>query len=29
MASVIHGFIYNKDAFGELGLDEPETTVML
>ncbi|NOZ73486.1 MAG: carbohydrate ABC transporter substrate-binding protein [Chloroflexi bacterium] len=25
MASVIHGFIYNKDAFGELGLDEPET----
>jgi len=26
MASVIHGFIYNKDAFDELGL-EPPTTV--
>jgi len=26
MASVIHGFIYNKDAFAELGL-EPPTTV--
>lgn len=25
MASVIHGFIYNKDAFAELGLSEPET----
>ncbi len=25
MASVIHGFIYNKDAFTELGLSEPET----
>ncbi len=25
MASVIHGFIYNKDAFTELGLAEPET----
>ncbi len=25
MASVIHGFIYNKDAFEELGLDVPET----
>lgn len=25
MASVIHGFIYNKDAFAELGLEEPET----
>ncbi|MBT8418023.1 MAG: ABC transporter substrate-binding protein, partial [Silicimonas sp.] len=25
MASVIHGFIYNKDAFAELGLDVPET----
>ncbi|MEM9550441.1 MAG: ABC transporter substrate-binding protein [Pseudomonadota bacterium] len=25
MASVIHGFIYNKDAFGELGLEVPET----
>jgi len=25
MASVIHGFIYNKDAFNELGLSEPET----
>jgi len=25
MASVIHGFIYNKDAFNELGLEEPET----
>ena len=26
MASVIHGFIYNKDAFAELGI-EPPTTV--
>ena len=25
MASVIHGFIYNKDAFNELGLEEPKT----
>ncbi len=25
MASVIHGFIYNKDAFAELGLDVPQT----
>ncbi|WP_300055275.1 ABC transporter substrate-binding protein [uncultured Roseobacter sp.] len=25
MASVIHGFIYNKEAFDELGLDVPET----
>ena len=25
MASVIHGFIYNKDAFDELGLEEPTT----
>lgn len=25
MAAVIHGFIYNKDAFTELGLDVPET----
>ena len=25
MASVIHGFIYNRDAFEELGLSEPET----
>ena len=25
MASVIHGFIYNKDAFGELGLEVPTT----
>nr|WP_321460530.1 ABC transporter substrate-binding protein [uncultured Cohaesibacter sp.] len=25
MASVIHGFIYNKDAFDELGLAVPET----
>ncbi|MBT8414906.1 MAG: ABC transporter substrate-binding protein [Boseongicola sp.] len=25
MASVIHGFIYNKDAFEELGLEEPTT----
>ena len=25
MASVIHGFIYNKDAFTELGLDVPVT----
>ncbi|MCA8881473.1 MAG: carbohydrate ABC transporter substrate-binding protein [Rhodobacteraceae bacterium] len=25
IASVIHGFIYNKDAFAELGLDVPET----
>ncbi|MCE8519887.1 carbohydrate ABC transporter substrate-binding protein [Ruegeria pomeroyi] len=27
MASVIHGFIYNKDAFAELGLNVPETEV--
>lgn len=26
MASVIHGFIYNADAFAELGLDVPTTT---
>ncbi len=26
MASVIHGFIYNADAFKELGLDVPTTT---
>ena len=26
MASVIHGFIYNKDIFEELGLQEPTTT---
>ncbi len=26
MASVIHGFIYNKDAFDEMGLSEPKTT---
>ncbi|WP_192895634.1 ABC transporter substrate-binding protein [Arsenicitalea aurantiaca] len=26
MASVIHGFIYNADAFAELGLEEPTTT---
>lgn len=26
MASVIHGFIYNKDAFKELGLAVPKTT---
>ena len=26
MASVIHGFMYNKDAFSELGLEVPETT---
>jgi raffinose/stachyose/melibiose transport system substrate-binding protein len=25
MASVIHGFIYNKDAFAELGLEVPTT----
>jgi raffinose/stachyose/melibiose transport system substrate-binding protein len=25
MASVIHGFIYNKDAFAELGVSVPET----
>ena len=25
MASVIHGFIYNKDVFDELGLDVPKT----
>ncbi|WP_197918927.1 ABC transporter substrate-binding protein [Thiosulfatihalobacter marinus] len=25
MASVIHGFIYNKDAFDELGLSVPQT----
>ena len=25
MASVIHGFIYNKDAFAELGIDVPNT----
>ena len=25
MASVIHGFIYNADAFDELGLEEPTT----
>ncbi|MFQ6548446.1 ABC transporter substrate-binding protein [Aestuariibius sp. 2305UL40-4] len=25
MASVIHGFIYNRDAFAELGIDVPET----
>ena len=25
MASVIHGFIYNKDAFAELGIDVPQT----
>ena len=25
MASVIHGFIYNKDAFAKLGLSEPKT----
>ncbi|MBV1925849.1 MAG: ABC transporter substrate-binding protein, partial [Rhodobacteraceae bacterium] len=25
MASVIHGFIYNKDAFTELGINVPET----
>jgi raffinose/stachyose/melibiose transport system substrate-binding protein len=25
MASVIHGFIYNADAFAELGIDVPET----
>ncbi|WP_424933456.1 ABC transporter substrate-binding protein [Amaricoccus macauensis] len=25
MASVIHGFIYNKEAFEELGLEVPET----
>jgi raffinose/stachyose/melibiose transport system substrate-binding protein len=26
MASVIHGFIYNQDAFDQLGLKEPTTT---
>ncbi len=26
MASVIHGFIYNKDAFEEVGVDVPNTT---
>ena len=25
MASVIHGFIYNADAFAELGIEEPQT----
>ncbi|MDT8307426.1 MAG: ABC transporter substrate-binding protein [Anaerolineae bacterium] len=25
MASVIHGFMYNVDAFNELGLEEPQT----
>ena len=25
MASVIHGFIYNRDIFAEVGVDEPET----
>ena len=25
MASVIHGFIYNKEAFAELGIEEPAT----
>ncbi len=25
MASVIHGFMYNKDAFAELGIEVPET----
>ena len=25
MASVIHGFIYNKEAFSELGIEEPAT----
>ena len=25
MASVIHGFIYNKDAFAELGIEPPKT----
>ncbi len=25
MASVIHGFIYNKDAFKELGIEAPQT----
>lgn len=25
MASVIHGFIYNKDIFAELGIEAPET----
>ena len=25
MASVIHGFIYNKEAFAELGIDVPST----
>ena len=27
MASVIHGFIYNKDVFDEVGVDEPATYV--
>jgi raffinose/stachyose/melibiose transport system substrate-binding protein len=26
MASVIHGFIYNKDAFAKVGISEPKTT---
>ncbi|SFB72666.1 ABC transporter substrate-binding protein [Tropicimonas isoalkanivorans] len=26
IASVIHGFIYNKDAFNELGIEPPKTT---
>ena len=25
MAAVIHGFIYNKDAFAQLGIEEPKT----
>ena len=25
MASVIHGFIHNREAFDELGLEEPTT----
>ena len=29
MASVIHGFIYNKDAFDELGLSVPQTEAEL
>jgi raffinose/stachyose/melibiose transport system substrate-binding protein len=29
MASVIHGFIYNADAFAELGLEEPRTRAEL
>jgi len=28
MASVIHGFIYNADAFDELGLEEPLTVLV-